>query len=80
MSSQLNSWMRASGATPHDLRRFFNQALEKLGAPQYVIDDLMGHAPGKVRAAYSRQDNPEQCRKWVEKFGQWLDGDQSQHH
>jgi integrase len=67
MSSELNRWLRPHGITPHDLRRWFQTTLESVQAPQYLIDDLMGHKPGRVRMAYSGQMDPEQARPWVEK-------------
>ncbi len=78
LSSQLNRWLRPHGVSPHDLRRFFITAMEGLGAPKTVIDDLVGHSPGKVRGAYTPGDNLEATRPWIAKFQGWLEGDESE--
>jgi len=74
LTSQLNSVLRPHGVRPHDLRRFFVTALETLGAPKTVVDDLVGHSADKVRAAYTPAENVEAARPWIEKFDQWLEG------
>jgi integrase len=78
-TTQLNALLLKHGCTPHDLRRFFITALETIGVPARVVDDLAGHAPGKVRAAYTPSQNLEASRPWIEKFSTWLRGNTSGH-
>jgi len=73
LTSQLNRWLEKHGVKPHDLRRFFITAMETIGAPARVIDDLVGHSPGKVRAAYTPRENLEASRPWIREFEKWLD-------
>ncbi len=73
LTSQLNKWLKPHDVKPHDLRRFFITAMETIGAPASVIDDLVGHSPGKVRAAYTPAENLEASRPWVRRFEKWLD-------
>jgi len=72
LTSQINYWCKRGKVKPHDLRRFFISAMEYLGCPQEMIGDLVGHATGKVRAAYTEAVNPG-ARRWMETFGEWLD-------
>ncbi len=74
LSSQLNRWLRPHGVSPHDCRRYYITALESIGAPKTVIDDLVGHSPGKVRGAYTPGENLEATRPWIRKFQAWLEG------
>jgi len=74
LTSQVNKWLKPCGVKPHDLRRFFVTALETIGAPKSVIDDLAGHSPGKVRAAYTPTDNLAVARRWIAVFAKWLAG------
>ncbi len=73
LSSQLNRLLEPLGATPHDLRRLYCTALEGLGAPGSVVDDLMGHSPGKVRGAYTPSENLAASRPWIKKLQEWLE-------
>ncbi len=73
LTSQLNTWLRPHKATPHDFRRFFITNMEGVGAPTTVIDDLAGHSPGKVRAAYTPKSNLKAARPWIRKFGAWME-------
>lgn len=71
MSVQINHWLKPLGVKPHDLRRFYRSALESLGVPNGIIDDLLGHCTNKVRAAYTPSMSAG-ARSWVDKFGEWL--------
>ena len=73
-SKNVRGWLGAltEPLTPHDLRRFFRTALESTLAPQYAIDDLMGHRTSKVRAAYTPGSNVEAARPVMEQFEWWL--------
>lgn len=71
-NSQIGRWIKPYGVKPHDLRRFFITALETVQTPKNVIDDLSGHSPGKIRGAYTPQDNLEAAWPWIRKFEQWL--------
>lgn len=75
ITSQVNTWLKPLGLSPHDFRRFFRTALESFGdMPNYLIDDLLGHTTGKVRRAYT----PEQLSastSWIRgRFQSWLNG------
>lgn len=72
LTSQVGRWLEPHKLTPHDLRRFFITAMETIGAPKDVINDLVGHSPGKVRAAYTPQENLEAAQPWIERFATWL--------
>lgn len=74
LTSQVNKWLKPLGVKPKDLRRFFITAMETIGAPSRVIDDLAGHSPGKIRGAYTPAENLEASRPWIEKLGAWLGG------
>ena len=71
-SMNVRGWLTPLGIRPHDLRRFFRTALESTLAPQYVIDDLLGHCTTRVRAAYTPGSNAESARPVMEKFADWL--------
>ena len=64
---QLNRWLKGR-MRPHDLRRWFNSELERLHCPSYVIDDLMGHARSRVRAAYAGPLRTEEAADWLAKI------------
>lgn len=76
LSSQINAWLKPFKMTPHDLRRWFYTTLESLGYPQYVIDDLVGHAPSKSAAAYRPKYGTklETLREAIEKIDAILAG------
>lgn len=71
-TSQYNRWLKGHDIKPHALRAFFKTALETIGAPSYVVDDLLGHSPGKVRAAYTPASNPSLAKEWIGRFEQWF--------
>lgn len=74
LAAQINRWLEPALITPHDLRRFYQTALEGLGAPKTIIDDLMGHVD-RVRRAYTCPSGPEALARavpWIEKFNAWL--------
>jgi len=72
LTGHLNRWLKPHGLTPHDLRRFLITGYETLSAPQRIIDDLVGHSPGKVRGAYTEHINLEATWPWVKRFEEWL--------
>ena len=67
---RLNEALKRNGATPRDLRRWFCTALERLGAPSYTIDRLMGHVGPRTRRHYSGESSGEPWRP--EEAGRWL--------
>ena len=67
----LNTWLTPHGVKPHDLRRFYITALETLGAPQRIIDDLVAHSSG-VREAYTPAENLAAAWPWILKLEKWL--------
>ncbi|MDD4888412.1 MAG: site-specific integrase [Phycisphaerae bacterium] len=82
-SSQINRWLKGyMGLRPHDLRRFYIHALETVGTPQRVINDLVGHSPAAARSAedspgasrghYTPISNPDEAWPWVLRFQEWL--------
>uniref|UniRef100_A0A6M3JRA3 Putative integrase n=1 Tax=viral metagenome TaxID=1070528 RepID=A0A6M3JRA3_9ZZZZ len=80
ITSQVSNWLKPMRLSAHDLRRFFRTALETVAASEridgrlagFVIDDLMGHQTGRVRAAYTPQSNGAAARPLMEAFGAWL--------
>ena len=70
--TQVNSWLRRQKAgglrvTPKRFRQWFCSTLEAEGAPDRVIDYLMGHAPGQTRRHYSAGLQPSQTAPWLAK-------------
>lgn len=72
ITGQFSVALKRVGFTPHDLRRFFITALETIGTPKTVVDDLAGHSPGKVRQAYTPETNIEAALPWIHRFEDWL--------
>lgn len=72
MTAQLNAWLKGTGVTPHDCRRFFRTALETISAPGPLIDDLLGHVTSRVRKAYTPTVNLEAAREWIGRLEEWL--------
>jgi integrase len=72
MTAQLNAWLKGADVTPHDLRRFFRTAMETIGAPGPLIDDLLGHVTSRVRKAYTPTVNLEAAREWIDRLEEWL--------
>ena len=65
--SQINFWLRKSGVTPHDMRKWFITALEEIECPPGTTDDLAGHAPRGVRGSYtSGLIREDVARKWLQ--------------
>lgn len=54
LNGHMNRWLKGRGFTPHDLRRWFVNALTGARIPQLWIDMLTGHAPDRTDAAYVR--------------------------
>jgi len=53
ITTQPRRWLLPFGIRPHDLRRWFYSAMERVECPQGMLDDLVGHAPKGSRGSYS---------------------------
>lgn len=72
ITSQVGTWLRPWGCSPHDMRRFFRAGLEELHAPLYIIDDLLGHRSSRIRRAYTPPINVDAARPVMEQLSRWL--------
>lgn len=71
LTTQPYRWLRPWKIRPHDLRRWCYTALERVGCPPPMRDDLMGHSPKGARGSYAGLRLSD-AREYMEQIEQFL--------
>lgn len=71
---RVGHWLRGFGISPHDLRRWYNDTLRRLGCPKEIRGVMMGHTPSRRDGAYEKPREDE-LRPWVQRISDELMGE-----
>lgn len=72
-SSAINKFLRKNGLTRervslYSARHSMKKKLMTVGAPEYVIDEILGHSDGKAKESYGDGLAPEVAAEWLRKI------------
>lgn len=59
--------------SPHDLRRTVRTGLSRLQCPSEVAEAVLGHSRKGIEGTYDLHSYDNECREWLQKWGDYLD-------